>query len=44
MMRIHECKDCFQSEEKLVDTGPKCVSPEKTAGKIKFSLQYDSIR
>lgn len=33
-----------RSEEKLVDTGSGRMSPEKTAGKIKFSLQYDSMR
>jgi len=44
IIRIYECRDSLQSEEKLMDTGPTIVPPEKTAGKIKFSLQYDSMR
>ncbi|KAM7448162.1 hypothetical protein ABFA07_003741 [Porites harrisoni] len=33
-----------RSEEKLAETGPATTSPDKSAGKIKFSLQYDSMR
>lgn len=33
-----------KSEEKLAETGSMTNSPEKTAGKIKLSLQYDSMR
>ncbi|XP_078356564.1 synaptotagmin-6-like [Oculina patagonica] len=41
---MHKCEDSLQSEEKLVETGLMNVPPEKTAGKIKVSLQYDSMR
>lgn len=43
-MQVHKCKDYFQSEEKLVDSGSMKIPPEKIAGKIKLSLQYDSMR
>jgi len=43
-MWIDECEDSLQSEEKLLETGSMTTSPEKTAGKIKISLQYDSMR
>lgn len=33
-----------RSEEKLVDSGSMKIPPEKIAGKIKLSLQYDSMR
>ena len=42
---MHKCEDSLQSEEKLVETGSmNNVPSEKTAGKIKLSLQYDSMR
>ena len=43
-MWIDEYEDSLQSEEKLTETGSMTNSPEKTAGKIKLSLQYDSMR
>ena len=43
-MWIYKCEDSLQSEEKLAETGSMKNSPEKIAGKIKLSLQYDSMR